>query len=41
MAALPSGDWPAAAIGQAFIAHLAAASAETFAALGDGEDVRL
>ena len=32
---------PAAEIAKAFLEHLAAASAETFAALGDGEDVRL
>ena len=32
---------PAADIATAFLQRLAAASAETFAALGDGEDVRL
>ena len=32
---------PAAEIARDFIAHLMASSAETFAALGDGEDVRL
>ena len=37
----PVESVPAAEIAQAFIAHLSAASAETFAALGDGEDVRL
>ena len=37
----PVTSVPAAEIARAFLAHLAAASAETFAALGDGEDVRL
>ncbi|MFN0040988.1 MAG: ARPP-1 family domain-containing protein [Burkholderiales bacterium] len=37
----PVTSVPAAEIAKAFLEHLAAASAETFAALGDGEDVRL
>ena len=37
----PVESVPAAEIAQDFIAHLMASSAETFAALGDGEDVRL
>jgi hypothetical protein len=37
----PVTSVPAAEIAKAFLEHLGAASAETFAALGDGEDVRL
>jgi hypothetical protein len=37
----PVTSLPAAEIARAFLEHLAAASAETFAALGDGEDLRL
>jgi hypothetical protein len=37
----PVTSVPAAEIARAFLEHLAAASAETFAALGDGEDLRL
>ena len=37
----PVKSVPAAEIARDFIAHLMASSAETFAALGDGEDVRL
>ena len=37
----PVAGVPAAEIARDFIAHLMASSAETFAALGDGEDVRL
>ena len=37
----PIESVPAAELAQAFIEHLSKASAETFAALGDGEDVRL
>jgi hypothetical protein len=37
----PVTSVPVAEIARAFLEHLAAASAETFAALGDGEDVRL
>ena len=37
----PLATVPAAEIAQAFLERLAASSAQTFAALGDGEDVRL